>query len=372
MTNRTLHAIRDAVLQQAVPLLPDRRVPPGDDILVVQPDHLGDILLSQPALNLLRTRHSEHRIVAMVGPWSESIARIAWPAHDILTFPFPAFDRDRAGSNPFTPYRMLSDAANLIASVQPGAVYVLRPDDWWTATAATMATFAPVYTGVQRGSATLINIPEDAHAAVRAATIATQGGPVDLAPLSFAIDNAARNSARQMLTDAGIGPPYVVIHPGSGADVKLWPASRWRAVARDLLDDGVGVVVTGSPAEAALAAAVVDGVAGAVNLAGETPLPQLIEVLRGAVVVAGPDCGPLHLAVATGTPTVHLFGPSDPVRYGPFGDPARHRVVSAGWSCPCSGDLSPARPAGCGCMLAIETVSVLSAIREMVEQYGHQ
>lgn len=372
MMNRTRHAIRDAVVQQVVPMLPDRRVPAGKDILVVQPDHLGDILLSQPALNLLRSRFPDKRIVAIVGPWSEAIARKAWPADEVRTFPFPAFDRNRVRANPFEPYRMLREATDLISDIQPAVVYVLRPDDWWTATAATMATYAPVYTGVQTGLATHINIPEDIHAAVRAATIAAEGDLFELTPLSLKVDESAGATARQTLAESGISSPHVVIHPGSGADVKLWPARRWRFVARELLDDGIGVVVTGSLAESGLAGSVVEGVDGAVNLAGATPLNLLIEVLRGAAVVAGPDCGPLHLAVATGTPTVHLFGPSDPVRYGPWGDPNRHRAVSAGWSCPCCGDLSPERPAGCGCMLAIEAATVLSTIREMVHRYGHQ
>jgi ADP-heptose:LPS heptosyltransferase len=88
--------------------------------------------------------------------------------------------------------------------------------------------------------------------------------------------------------------------------------------------------------------------------------------MRGATAVVGPDCGPLHLAVAVGTPSVHLFGPSDPVRYGPWGDPRKHRVIRAGWTCPSCGDLSMMRPVGCGCMLAIQADDVMTAIDELV------
>lgn len=367
----TRHAIRDAVVKQVVGLLPARQTPAGNDILVIQPDHLGDIVLSQPALNLLRSRHPGTRIVAIVGPWSEAIARMAWPVDEIHTFPFPAFDRNRSASNPVEPYRMLGEAANLISEIQPARVYLLRPDDWWSAVAASIATQAPVITSSDLGPGIPVKLPDNRHSTERAATIAANGEDVDPGPLSLPLEPDHAGPAGEMLESQGIRRPYVVIHPGSGANVKLWPASRWRAVAQAVLDDGLEVVVTGSPTETDLANDVVDGLDRIVNLAGSTPLDVLIEVLRSANLVVGPDCGPLHLAVACGTPTVHLYGPSDPVRYGPWGDPDRHQIVSAGWSCPGCGNLSPERSAGCGCMLAIETQTVVSTIREMMKRHGY-
>src|SRR5439155_13086123 len=47
-------------------------------------------------------------------------------------------------------------------------------------------------------------------------------------------------------------------------------------------------------------------------------LTQLMALLRNAVCVVGGDTGPLHLAVALGTPTVAIFGPTDPARNGPY------------------------------------------------------
>jgi heptosyltransferase-1 len=47
-------------------------------------------------------------------------------------------------------------------------------------------------------------------------------------------------------------------------------------------------------------------------------LPQLMALLRGAAFFVGGDTGPLHLAVALGTPVVGLYGPTDPARNGPY------------------------------------------------------
>lgn len=128
------------------------------------------------------------------------------------------------------------------------------------------------------------------------------------------------------------------------------------------------VVVTGSDGERRLCADVA-ACTGAIDMSGRTNVPVLLEVLRGAAIAIGTDNGPMHLAVAAGTPTVHLFGPSDPRRYGPWGDARRHRVVSAGWHCPRCGNLGADRPAGCGCMLAIAPDAVIAAVDELLHAH---
>ena len=64
-------------------------------------------------------------------------------------------------------------------------------------------------------------------------------------------------------------------------------------------------------------------------LAGETSLGQLAAVFARCRLVLGADSGPLHLAVAVGAPTVHLFGPVDPALFGAWGEPHRHVVLQA-------------------------------------------
>ena len=51
--------------------------------------------------------------------------------------------------------------------------------------------------------------------------------------------------------------------------------------------------------------------------------------MRRCALVLGSDSGPLHLAVAVGAPTVHLYGPVPAAKFGPWGDPARHVVLTA-------------------------------------------
>ncbi len=134
--------------------------------------------------------------------------------------------------------------------------------------------------------------------------------------------------------------PLVAIHPGAGAAVKQWPAERWAAVARRLIEHcDAQIVLTGSAGERPLADALVAH-AGypALNAAGQTTLGQLAALLARCALVLGSDCGPLHLAVAVGAPTVHLYGPVDAAVSAR--GVRRHAIAScarAGPACPAIG-----------------------------------
>jgi heptosyltransferase-2/heptosyltransferase-3 len=74
----------------------------------------------------------------------------------------------------------------------------------------------------------------------------------------------------------------------------------------------------------------------ALALAGQTSVGQLAALMRRATLVLGVDSGPLHLAAAQGVRTLHLYGPGDAGRFGPWGDRARHVVLRADlWCSPC-------------------------------------
>jgi heptosyltransferase-2/heptosyltransferase-3 len=347
-------------------------------VLVLQPDHLGDILLSQPAVAALRARYRTERLVAVVGEWSREMARVAWPVDEVDTLPFAGFARGTQPSS-LEPYQQLRDAARQLARFRASAAVVLRPDAWWAAWLAALSAPRVIGSSDPRVAAfatDVATVSDDAHAVVRAWTIAAAAGgdfgdvpDWSVVPLSLPLDGAAARSADELLRARGIESPCVVVHPGAGAAVKEWPVHRWRVVVARLAGAGLAVVVSGGAGERELCAGIAAGMPNTVSVAGTTPLPLLIELLRRARLVVGSDCGPLHLAVAAGTPTLHLFGPSDPKRYGPWGDPSRHVVLRSGWSCPRCGDLSSDRPAGCGCMLAIETRQVVDSALRLLDSH---
>lgn len=362
--------LRDRLLPVAATIHPTEWGDRADTILIFQPDHLGDILLSQPAVRYLRDIHPTSRLVAVVGPWSNEIARMSWPVDDVVNVAFPGFDRS-THQKPWVPYRQLLDEARCLRHYHASTAYVLRPDAWWAAWLASLVAPVVVTSADARArpfSTTAVPVSDRDHASLRAYTIATRAQPTTPldpteSPLGTTVSAEAEREAQPLI---GGAERYVVLHPGSGAPVKEWAVHRWIAVANWLSDRGWRVVLTGSASEAPLCASISSATTGARSIAGLTSVRVLAEVMRGADVVVGPDCGPLHLAVAVGTPSVHLFGPSDPARYGPFGPRERHCIIRADWACDSCGDLSPTRSAGCGCMLAIQPQDVTSAIESLV------
>ncbi|WIM99475.1 glycosyltransferase family 9 protein [Actinoplanes oblitus] len=118
-----------------------------------------------------------------------------------------------------------------------------------------------------------------------------------------------------------------IVHPGAKSPSRRWPPERYAEVARRLEDTGHHVVITGSPAERDLTAKVAaDAGLGPEALPG-TDLAALAGLIAGARLLISGDTGVSHLATAFGTPSVTLFGPMSPARWGPPPDRPRHRVI---------------------------------------------
>jgi len=123
-----------------------------------------------------------------------------------------------------------------------------------------------------------------------------------------------------------------IIHPGAGSPARYWPVERWAAVARWEAGRGKSVVITGGPDEVELASEVAarSGLGQERVLAGRTGILELAAFVSAAARVICPDTGIAHLAVAVRTPSVALFGPMPPSRWGPPPNLPQHRVLWAG------------------------------------------
>jgi len=119
-----------------------------------------------------------------------------------------------------------------------------------------------------------------------------------------------------------------VVHVGAAYGSRLWPVDRFAAVARALADAGHRVVFTGSAAERerALAVASAARMGEDVVLAGRLELARFAGTVERARLVISADTGAAHLASAYGTPSVVLFGPVGPERWGP--PPGPHAVLT--------------------------------------------
>ncbi len=373
------HQARRGLLKLAsyIPIPKGRRTH-SNRILVIRPDHLGDVLLTAPAIHALKDANPQLEIHALVGPWSADIMANFPEVDLVLTLPFPGFSRT-AKINLRSPYQLAVSTAARLRRIGYGSAIIMRPDHWWGALVAQLAGI-PNRIGYDLPDVapylTEAITPQHEHAVIQNVRLLSQwmGFPkTENLVNNFSVHENDRAYIKGYLSTWGINKdkPIFCIHPGTGTAVKHWTEEGW-AQAADILTEQLNaqVVFTGSDKELALVQRIVSTMKQpAIIMAGDTRVGQLAALFQRARVVLGPDSGPLHLAVAVQTPTVTLFGPADPVEFGPWGSPKEHIVLISDIGCrPCrvidwSGDDLNYHP----CVREITVARVLDAARRVAK-----
>ncbi|MEW5782576.1 MAG: glycosyltransferase family 9 protein [Pseudomonadota bacterium] len=184
--------------------------------------------------------------------------------------------------------------------------------------------------------------------------------------------------AEEWLKKVGLlSAPIIALQPGASTTSRRWPKARFIEAALQLLQSrpDLRFIVTGSPKERPLCeeitATINESSLGNSRLAwasaGELPLHALPTLLKKAKVLVTGDTGPMHLAVAIGTPVVALFAVSDPSRSGPAYDLDRHLIIRKWRTCnPClSKRCTYPEPI---CMANITVDEVVSAVSQILER----
>jgi len=130
------------------------------------------------------------------------------------------------------------------------------------------------------------------------------------------------------------GAPFAILNPGAAWPNKRWPPVYFAEVAKGLAKrHGLRSLVLWGPGEEQLAQNVVTAADGAAAAAPQTTVADLVSLLKAAALMISGDTGPLHIAAAAGTPTIGIFGPTDPQRNGPWVED--DLVVSRYRACAC-------------------------------------
>ncbi len=112
---------------------------------------------------------------------------------------------------------------------------------------------------------------------------------------------------------------FAVLHPYPKFHYKRWTLSGWIYLAQLLQNQGLTVVLTGgSTREEVDYDQQIADASQAINLAGQLRLAQTADLIAKARIFVGPDTGITHLAAALGIPAIALFGPTNPVKWGPW------------------------------------------------------
>ncbi len=160
---------------------------------------------------------------------------------------------------------------------------------------------------------------------------------------------------------SGLPRPRVALNVGAARVYKRWPVEHWAALAASLARSGYGVVFVGDKTDAVTVGeikALLPPGTSVRDISGATTLRSLAAVLAQCDLVVSGDTGPMHLAVAVGTPVVALFGATDPRRHGPYG--CRNVVLHDASSVTAS---RPTPEQGTAAMRALAPDKVFAAVR---------
>jgi heptosyltransferase I len=162
------------------------------------------------------------------------------------------------------------------------------------------------------------NITRAPHVVEQYAEIAQEviGKPSAIPDAEFPRDPVADQAVEKRLRELDLCD-FVMLNPGAGWGAKQWPAERYGEVAQGLARNGIRSFINFGPGEESLAKAA-EGASAGTARAASFSIGELIALTRRARLFIGGDTGPMHLAAALHVPVVAVFGPTDPVRNGPF------------------------------------------------------
>ncbi|MEP6937058.1 MAG: putative lipopolysaccharide heptosyltransferase III [Chthoniobacterales bacterium] len=186
----------------------------------------------------------------------------------------------------------------------------------------------------------------------------------EAARVTLAIPPAEQSRAREILRASGIGGPFVIAHPGSARAEKFWEPERWARVIDYCAEHQLQCVVTGT--RSAIEHGHIEAIkskAGAtfVDLSGKIGLLTLAALIAQARFLLTVDSAPMHLAAATQTPQIALFGPTNPFHWRPR--LSRAVILQAGQDAPMT-EFSPETPGAP--MKLISTEQVIDAMETLL------
>lgn len=350
-------------------------------VLVVRPDGLGDVLLTGPAVRAVAASGAHVTFVA--GPQGADAAALLPGVRRVLTWRAPWIDPEPGEFDPGAVRSLVSQMRGLRPDI--AVVFTsFHQSPLPTALALRMAEVPWIAAISEDYPGSLLNVrlapPGDIPEAERNLALVRAAG-FELPP-----EDAGRLAVSADLPDPREltgGGHYLVVHASASVPARSPGPATTAAIVAALAAAGHRVLVTGSPAEAGLTAAVcrlaaaaaglarADGSASVIDLGGRTSLPALAAVLAGADAVVAPNTGAAHLAAAVATPVVSLFAPVVPAaRWAPYGVPA---IVLGRADAPCAGGRARVCPVpGHPCLDTVDPGDVVAAVarlsgRETVE-----
>ena len=274
-------------------------------ILVIRGGAIGDFILTLPAIQLLRENFPAAHIEILGYQHIVSLAEGRHYAATTRSIEYGAM----AGF--FIPHSELApDLVEYFASFQQIVSYLFDPDGHFEANLRRA--------GAKNILRAFARIDDSEHAARQLAR-PLQSLALFIEEHAATIHLTAEDHAfaARFLAECD-ERPLIALHPGSGSPRKNWPLEKWSEFGRALLDRAPQILLIGGEAdEERVAALCAEWKTAPILVARHLALPHLAAILARCRLFVGHDSGISHLAAAVGTPSLLLFGPTDPAVWAP-------------------------------------------------------
>ena len=305
-------------------------------VLVARPGALGDTLLVAPALARLRRDCPRAQLTYWGNEPAAHLLRHMGLVDRIVSFDHLALAPLFIGADGVRLTETASRIAKLLDYPEAAVLWLRRSDSVRQALAAldctTVVSTPSLPPGTRTDGTTAPGANPPHVAAYLVQTLDGWLGPgpgsaTSLPRLAPTTDAQAWVSTLWGQLGVSGDQPVVALHPGSGSARKNWPAERFASVAALLAARDVVTLLIAGPADATAAAQVTALAGDCVRRVPPATLDRLVALLGRCRAYLGNDSGITHLAALTGTPTVAVFGPTDPAVWRPLGE--QIRVVRA-------------------------------------------
>ena len=352
-------------------------------ILLIKLSGLGDVVHTLPVLVKLRARYPTARIDWLITPENAEIVRCHPALSNVVLF--ERRDFSKRGHR----WRALLVFLDLLKQIRR-AKYDLVIDLHGQARSAFFALVSgarvrvgfdrPVknisrhgWQGAREGSwiayTNRIPIPTlDVHAIDRYLWLGPLLGLDDNPPdLTIHLSSQTARNVQRLLEENSVAASkaLVVLVPGTIWETKHWTIEGFAAVARQFLNDGFAVALAGTKRDQPRCRQIAAAAPGVCNLSGKTTPAELAALIERAEICVTNDSGAMHLAASLGTPMVSVFGPTNPVRIGPY--QRLESVVRLDLPCsPCNYRRLSQCPFDHACMKQLTSAMVVERIRKIL------
>jgi len=323
--------------------------PEIESLLIVKTSAVGDVIMTLPALEVLRKKYPGAKIDWLVEPPASGLLLDHPALNRVIISPLRQLGSLLRSGRFITANRLLGSFRRELRAREYEVVLDLQgliksAALVWQARGRRKAGFAR--TKELTGWALTEKMPaynSERHAALRYLDAAVYLGgqwPDPLPEKYYEAPKTAVIEADTLLSplwarapDSQTNGGAVILNPGAKWATKRWPLKHWQILAaRLVLETDLKLVITGGTEDEPLGRAINEAAGErALNLCGRTTLPVLAAVMAKAAMVVTGDTGPMHLAASVGATGLALFGPTNPRRTGPFG--GRFRILTPPIDC---------------------------------------